>query len=205
MNVPVDRPPVGLVLAAGGGSRMGSPKALLRLPDGRLLVERAVDALIGGGCSRVVVVLGAAADEVRRLARFGASVSLVDNPEWETGMGSSLRIGLDAMPPEAPAAVVLLVDTPGIGARAVAEVAELAGPEVVTIATYGGRRGHPVMLGREHWPAVRALATGDAGARRFLAGRPDLVTEVPCDGLGDPEDLDTAEAWDAWRHGGHSG
>ena len=85
----------GLVLAAGAGRRYGSPKALVRLGD-RLLVERAADLLAAGGCDPVLVVLGAAADEVLATAALPETVL---NPDWATGMGSSLRAGLAALPP----------------------------------------------------------------------------------------------------------
>jgi nicotine blue oxidoreductase len=64
----------------------------------------------------------------------------------------------------------------------------------VACATYGGRRGHPVLLGAAHWDGVAAAAVGELGARAFLAAHPDLVTEVPCDGTGRPDDVDTPEA-----------
>src|SRR5690242_17610155 len=127
----------GLVLAAGGGRRYGGPKALVRHADGRLLVERAVGTLRDGGCASVHVVVGAEADRVRAEADLGA-VSLVDNPGWRTGMGSSLRAGLAALSvTEAEATVVLLVDTPGITAAAVARVAAACtGPASLLAATY---------------------------------------------------------------------
>ncbi|MER7082329.1 nucleotidyltransferase family protein, partial [Saccharopolyspora kobensis] len=117
----------GVVLAGGAGRRFGMPKALVE-HEGALLVERAARVLADGGCSPVLVVLGAAADEVRERADLsGAAVVL--NPDWETGMGSSLRVALDALTStDADAAVVLPVDMPGIGAAAVRRVAELASP-----------------------------------------------------------------------------
>lgn len=200
--------PAGLVLAAGAGRRMGTPKALLRLPDGRLLVDRAVDALVEGGCDPVVVVLGAEAEEVRRTARLSTGfhrdgvvhsrVNTVDNSDWQTGMGTSLRCGLAALPASAPAVVILLVDTPGVGAAAVARMATHATPDRVAMGTHSGRRSHPVVIGRELWPDVASAAVGDVGARPFLAAHPELVTEVECDDLLTPEDLDTLDEWTGW-------
>ncbi|MBA2414981.1 MAG: NTP transferase domain-containing protein, partial [Geodermatophilaceae bacterium] len=169
----------GLLLAAGAGRRFGSPKALATLPDGTPFLQRAITALRDGGCRPVVVVLGAQADRARELA-IGAEV--VVNDDWDSGMGSSLGAGLAALaalPAAVDAAVdavvVLLVDTPGIGADAVARVSSYAAPDVVAMATYDGRRGHPVLLGREHWPEVIRSAVGDTGARPFLRARADLV------------------------------
>lgn len=113
----------GLLLAAGGGRRLGGrPKALLR-HRGRPLVEHAVRVLREGGCGPVHVVLGASSDRVREEADLSGCV-LVDNPGWEEGMGSSLRAGLDSLTAAAAvdAALVCLVDQPGIGAEAVARV-----------------------------------------------------------------------------------
>ena len=110
------------MLAAGGGRRYGGPKALVRHDDGRLLVERAAATLRAGGCAPIFIVLGAEADRVRAEADLG-DASLVDNPGWKTGMGSSLRVGLSALAEsDAEAATVLLVDTPNITAEAIARV-----------------------------------------------------------------------------------
>ncbi|HEY7104734.1 MAG TPA: nucleotidyltransferase family protein [Mycobacteriales bacterium] len=183
----------GLVLAAGGGSRYGAPKALVRL-RGRLLVERAADLLAAGGCDPVVVVLGAAADEVLATARLQRTlVRTVVNPDWPTGMGSSLQVGLAALPPEADAVVVALVDTPGLGPESVRRLVAAGGPDGAAQATYGGRRGHPVLLGRTVITEVAAAATGDRGAGPWLAAHPERVRLVPCDGTGDPRDVDVPD------------
>ena len=183
----------GLVLAAGGGSRYGSPKALVRL-RGRLLVERAAELLAAGGCDPVVVVLGAAADQVLAAARLPRTgVRTVVNPDWPTGMGSSLRVGLAAVPAEAEAVVVTLVDTPGLGPESVRRLVTAGGPDGAAQATYGGRRGHPVLLGRTVITEVAAAATGDRGAGPWLAAHPERVRLVPCDGTGDPRDVDVPD------------
>ncbi|MFC4047299.1 NTP transferase domain-containing protein [Dactylosporangium siamense] len=184
---------VGLVLAAGGGRRYGGPKALVRHEDGRLLVERAVATLRDGGCARIVVVLGAESARVRAEAQLG-DARLVDNPTWKSGMGSSLRAGLAAMADDdvADAVAVLLVDTPGIGPDAVARLLAAAegGPKSLVTATYQGKRGHPVILGRDHWAGVATLATADVGARAYLVAHSDLVRTVPCEDIADDTDLD---------------
>lgn len=154
----------GLLLAAGGGRRLGGrPKALLE-HRGRPLVEYAVGVLRAAGCTRVHVVLGARADAVRERARLDGCV-LVDNPEWEHGMGSSLRAGLDSLTGTgARAALVSLVDQPGIGPRAVARVlAAYQDDTSLVSAAYDGVRGHPVLFGAAHWAGVAASATGDRG------------------------------------------
>ena len=174
----------GLLLAAGSGSRLGRPKALVEV-GGQRLVDTGVGLLRDGGCEPVVVVLGAAEAAV-------PDAVVVTNPAWATGMGSSLRAGLAALPADVPAVVVALVDQPHVGAEAVRRlVAALVGGAVAAVATYGGRRANPVALARSVWPEVGRLAVGDVGARPFLAAHPELVTLVPCDGTGRPDDIDT--------------
>jgi len=178
----------GLLLAAGGGRRYGRPKALVER-DGRLAVSDALDVLRAGGCAPLVVVLGAAAGEVRARADL-AGATVVANPDWATGMGSSLRVGLAALDPTgATAALVMLVDTPGVTVAAVRRLAALAGTGVLARASYHGTPGHPVLLGRDHWAGVAAAATGDEGARPYLAGHD--VTAVACEDVADGTDIDT--------------
>jgi nicotine blue oxidoreductase len=172
---------------------MGRPKALVEV-DGEPLVRRAVRVLRDGGLTPVVVVLGARADDVRRVLPH--DVRAVEAPGWADGMGASLRAGLGALEglgEDVPdAAVVHLVDLPGVPAAVLRRLAAVTGPAALARAAYGGRPGHPVLLGRDHWAGVRAAAVGDAGARGYLAGRSDL-TLVECGDLADPDDVDTPE------------
>lgn len=177
----------GVLLAAGAGTRFGMPKALVR-HRGKLFVEHAAEVLHEGGCAPVVVVLGASAEAVRATAALPGS-SLVDNPEWITGMGSSLRAGLAALAPSgATAALVLPVDTPGVTAAAVRRFVSLAAADALARATYSGTPGHPVLIGRTRWAAVAASAVGDAGARGYLARHPPL--DVPCEDVAAGADVD---------------
>lgn len=172
----------GLLLAAGAGRRFGMPKALATGPSGEPLVETALRTLREGGCDPIVVVLGARADEVAPLP--GARV--IVNEAWDTGMGSSLRVGLAAI--EAEAVIVLLVDTPGITPAAVRRLSEHADTASLSIATYKGELGHPVLIGRDHFAGVADLAVGDVGARPYLArNKPE---RIPCDDIADGTDLD---------------
>jgi molybdenum cofactor cytidylyltransferase/nicotine blue oxidoreductase len=177
-----------VVLAAGGGRRYGMPKALVEY-EGSLLVERAVRTA-AAVCDPVLVVLGAQAVDVWRAADLGGATVLA-NKDWETGMASSLRAGLDGLrgwPGRVDAALLLLVDMPGMTPEALARVAEHASPDALAVATYDGVRAHPVLIGREHWAGVAETATGDEGARRYLAEHD--ATEIDCTGLADPADLD---------------
>lgn len=182
----------GLLLAAGGGRRLGGrPKALLE-HRGQPLVEHAVAVLRAAGCARVHVVLGASAEAVRARAALDGCV-LVDNPEWERGMGSSLRAGLGSLTGTgAGAALVSLVDQPGIGAEAVARVRSGYRDETSLVsAAYAGARGHPVLLGAAHWTGVAATATGDRGARAYLREHEARIALVECGDVARPYDIDT--------------
>ena len=175
---------------------MGRPKALVEM-EGEPLVARALRTLVDGGVAPVVVVLGAEATRVR--AVLPAGVWAVEAPDWADGMSASLRAGLralDATP--ADAAVVQLVDLPGVTAAAVARLAALTSRHVLARAAYEGRPGHPVLLGRAHWAGVCAAAVGDAGARGYLAGRADVAL-VECGDLAEPDDVDTPEQLAAFR------
>jgi CTP:molybdopterin cytidylyltransferase MocA len=178
----------GLVLAAGEGRRFGGPKAPYVL-DGERLVDRAVRVLRQAGCDPVVVVLGAWVGEV-------PDADVVVNEHWRTGMGSSLRVGLEHLGDDESAvvdrALVTLVDLPGLTGEAVRRLVavESGSPtEALASATYDGVRGHPVLFGRAHWSGVIASATGDRGARAYLAERDVKLVEVSDVATGD--DLDT--------------
>ncbi|THA64195.1 nucleotidyltransferase family protein [Streptomyces sp. A0958] len=195
-HTPLTTTPVvaGLLLAAGGGRRLGGrPKALLE-HRGRPLADHAVRALREGGCGPLHVVLGAAADEVRaRAALDGCTVSV--NPEWTEGMGSSLRAGLGALAGTgADAALVLLVDQPGIDARAVARVRSACrGRTSLVAASYAGERGHPVLFGADLWADIAAGAVGDQGARAYLRAHRDALTLVECSDVAQAYDIDTPQ------------
>src|SRR5690606_37024728 len=140
-----------------------------------------VTVLRDGGCEPVFAVLGAAADAARDAATCRFTV--VTNPLWRSGLASSLRAGLAALPAAVDAVVVSLVDQPGVSAAAVERVrcAHGAGARAA-VAVYSGRRGHPMCFDRSLWPGIAAAAAGDHGARDFLRANPKLVTEVTCDG-----------------------
>jgi CTP:molybdopterin cytidylyltransferase MocA len=180
----------GLLLAAGRGSRLGTPKALVSV-GGTTLVEQGISLLLDGGCSPVVVVLGAV-----QVPTPGARA--VHAEDWAAGMGASLRAGMAALDPSVDAVVVHLVDMPLVGAEAVRRL--IATPtRGAAVATYDGQRGNPVLLLREVWADVIALAIGDVGARPWLAANPSRVIEVPCEGTGSPRDIDTPEDLAALR------
>lgn len=183
----------GLLLAAGGGRRLGGRVKALLPHRGRPLVESVAGELRAAGCAPVVVVLGADADEVLAGARLDGC-RVVRNPEWESGMASSLRAGLaalSALPTPPAGALVALVDQPFVGATAMARVvAAFRSPETLAAASYLGERGHPVLLGAAHFAGVAAGARGDRGARDYLRARADRLTLVECGDVAGPEDID---------------
>jgi CTP:molybdopterin cytidylyltransferase MocA len=176
----------GVLLAAGEGSRLGRPKALVEIA-GQNLADRGVALLRAGGAVPVVVVTGAAAAEP-----LGALI--VHNPDWPSGMGSSLAAGLTALPDTAGAAVIALADQPLVGPEAVRRlIAAYDRGASVAVAGYDGQPRNPVLIARPHWPEVIAAAVGDTGARAFLRSRPELVTLVECGDTGSADDVDTPE------------
>jgi CTP:molybdopterin cytidylyltransferase MocA len=176
----------GILLAAGEGTRLGTPKAVVQLA-GKRLVEWGVALLRDGGTSPIVVVTGAVTVDT-------AGVVIVPNPAWRTGMASSLAAGLRALPDSAEAAVIALVDQPLIGPQAVARlIAAYQAGAVAAVAAYGGEPRNPVLLARGLWADVLASATGDQGARSYLRRHPDVVALVECADTGRPDDVDTPE------------
>jgi CTP:molybdopterin cytidylyltransferase MocA len=166
-------PVTGVVLAAGAGTRAGGPKALRA---GWLAAACA--ALLDGGCSRVVVVLGAAPDAP---IPADARITAVIAPDWADGLSHSLRAGLDAA--TGRAALVTLVDLPGLPVSVVQRV--LAAEGALRQAVYDGRPGHPVYIDAAHWGMPLA---GDRGARDYLVAHG--VVEVECSDLWHGHDVD---------------
>lgn len=172
---------MGIVLAAGSGTRFGMPKVLAA--D---WLSRAVDALSAGGCADVVVVLGAAVVDVPAPARR------VIAEGWADGMAASLRAGLRAIADGGGDPVVVhVVDSPDVMADVVARVLAAVGESGLARAVYHGRPGHPVVIARRYWPQLIETLHGDQGARGFLTGRDDVVA-VECQDLASGVDIDTA-------------
>jgi CTP:molybdopterin cytidylyltransferase MocA len=180
------------VFAAGRGSRMGgdASKPLVEWRR-RPLLAWALDAALDSGLTPVLVTVGYRADDVR--AELPESVEAIDNPEWEEGIAASLRAVLANLEPrpEVTAVCVGLADQPRTGPEAYRRLAAAheAGAQFA-VAMYHGRRGNPVLLARSLWPQAMELR-GDAGARQLMDTVP--VTDVPCDGTGHADDVDTLE------------
>ncbi len=173
---------------------MGTPKAELVL-DGETLLERGLRMLGDAGCAPLIAVVGAAVPDQPTAASTAAT--FVPNPDWESGMASSLRAGLGAAVGQA--AVVALVDQPGITAAAVQRLRAAHRPGFAVAATFDGDIRTPVLFDRALWDEVSAAVTGDAGARHWLRRNPDRVIPVPCDDVADSADLDLPEDLNRWE------
>lgn len=182
-------PVLGVVLAAGGSTRMGRPKQLAEL-DGRPLLAHVLEAVESSPVDRVVVALGGAADEVLDRVELGRAEPLVVEG-WAAGMGHVLASALAQAGGDWEAVVVLLGDQPLVPGRAVARVVEAwrAGAGLMVTATYDGRPGHPKLFDRRLLPDLLRL-TGDTGARDLLAAHPDRVHRVEVGDLGSDADID---------------
>lgn len=164
------------------------PKALVDEGSGPW-VRLAADAM--AGCDDRIVVVGARPDEVAGLAPPG--VTVIRNEAFAAGMGSSLAVGLAAVDADADAALVMLVDLPDVTVEVVDRVLAVARsapdlPHLLCRAAFGGRPGHPVIVGRVHVAGAAAGAAGDSGARDYLAGRE--VQLVECGDLAGGRDVD---------------
>lgn len=168
---------------------MGTPKALVRGPDGVAWLHARRSTLLEAGCDGVLVVLGARADEAAAL--LGDHDHVVAH-DWADGMSASLRAGLrEASARDVEAVLVHLVDLPDVGADVVRRLLAYARPDALARAAYRGRPGHPVVVGRDHWPALLAELEGDEGAKGYLARHG--ATLVECADLATGADVDTPE------------
>lgn len=182
-----------IVLAAGGSRRLGRPKQLVQW-RGRPLLEGVVSAVAGWPVSLVVVVIGAAEDEVLEAVDFGDAVVAV-NPEWEEGIASSIRVGLDVLSRDRriDAAFIALGDQPRIPSEvpgALIAALEDSGRQAA-VPKYRYERANPVLIHRSLWPRLMSLE-GDSGAARLLQTHPEWVEEVWIDHTP-PIDIDTRD------------
>ena len=195
-TAPTDRI-LGVLLAAGAGRRAGGPKALRVDADGTSWLLRAIAVLRDGGCAAVIVVLGCQAARARDVLvkstpTEDSMITVVEASNWEQGMGSSLRSGLLAARSASwRALLVHLVDLPDVTAEVVRRLVRQAPPGTASLAraTYGGRPGHPVLIGRDHLESIMASLTGDSGAKGYLAHH--SAHSVECGDLASGQDYDT--------------
>jgi CTP:molybdopterin cytidylyltransferase MocA len=194
-TAPTDRI-LGVLLAAGAGRRAGGPKALQVSADGTSWLLRSITVLRDGGCAAVIVVLGCEAARARDVLAESSlaedpMITVVEAPNWKQGMGSSLRSGLLAARSAAWRAVLVhLVDLPDVTADVTRRLIRQAPPGTASLArvTYGGRPGHPVLIGRDHLESIMASLAGDSGAKGYLAHHG--AHSVECGDLASGQDYD---------------
>ncbi len=192
-----------LVLAAGQSRRMGRVNKMLVEIDGKPMVVRTVDAALASDADPVVVVLGHESDLVRA-ALGGRDVIFVDNPDFATGLSSSLKRGLGALPGSIDGALVCLGDMPNVGRDHIDRLIAAFDPAEgngICVPTFGGKRGNPVLWDRRYFGEMGELA-GDVGARHLIGAHEEAVREVEMPDSGVLLDLDTPEAVAAHKSGG---
>jgi molybdenum cofactor cytidylyltransferase len=181
-----------VVLAAGMSRRMGAPKQLLRIA-GKALLEHVLANVRASEVQEIVLVLGAAAEELRRKISFD-NLKVTVNPDYEQGMGTSLRTGLAALGPRVEGALVVLADQPFVQPRTLNRLItarEETGAQI-TLPLYRGFRGNPALLDRSVFPEVMSLS-GDVGCRAIFGDHTERIQKVE---VGDPGillDMDTED------------
>ena len=189
-----------LVMAAGRSTRMGGANKLLTDVEGVAMVARAVDAALASRARPIIVVTGHDAARVGA-ALAGRPVTLVENPAHASGMASSLKAGIAALPADIDGALVCLADMPRVGPQTLDRLIAAFNPlegRAICVPAFEGKRGNPVLWARRFFPAMAALA-GDVGARHLIGEHAELVAEVP---MGDDSvlvDIDTPDALALYR------
>ena len=190
-----------IILAAGASRRMGVNKLLLEI-DGEALLRRVARLTLQAGLAPVIAVLGHEAKRAGE-ALAGLEVQSIRNENYAAGMAGSLTAGLAALPGTVEGALIMLADMPFVSVEDVRALCAAFAPEAgraICIPTHGGRRGNPVLLGRQCFAALAGLA-GDAGAKGYIEKNQDIVCEVPA-GSGVLADIDTPDAYAALAGGG---
>ncbi|MDP7666942.1 MAG: molybdopterin-binding/glycosyltransferase family 2 protein [Rhodospirillales bacterium] len=168
-----------IVLAAGRSSRMEGVNKMLAAIDGKPMVTRVADAALASKARPVIVVVGHEADQVGA-ALAGRDLTIVRNPDFESGLSASLRRGLSALPDGIDGAVVCLGDMPRIGAETIDRLIAAFDPEgrsAICVPAFKGKQGNPVLWARRFFPEIMEIA-GDVGARHLIGAYADQVRHV---------------------------
>jgi len=180
----------GLVLGAGASTRFGEPKQLLRYQGTTLLEWVVGQAQRAEGIDEVGVVLGRAGDEIRKRVNFGGA-TVVDNPVFGEGCASSYRAGIGAIDARSDAIMIILGDQPGVGPEIIDRVAEVfrQGSDQIVLASYRGRKGHPMLFARPLFDKLVELH-GDKAAWKLVDTNPNMLGLAELD-IAYPEDINT--------------
>ncbi|MDH4117727.1 MAG: nucleotidyltransferase family protein [Acidimicrobiia bacterium] len=183
----------GLILAAGGSRRLGRPKQLEPWGRDATLLGTVVDTARSFGLDELWIVLGSEIDEIMEAVDL-SDIGVIENPEWEEGLASSIRVGLDALTrmSRADAVFLILGDQPGLDPELVATMIthKARSKRMAIVPKYRYMWGHPVLVDRTLWPRLISLS-GDEGAKRLLQAHPEWVEEVWVESLP-PRDVDTS-------------
>jgi len=177
----------GLVLAAGGSTRLGRPKQLLAYGGGTLL-DHTLATARACDFDQLICVIGGAADAIRAAVDLSGT-DVLENREFGTGCSSSIALALDAVDPRSAALVLLLGDQPGVTTATVHALLEGRGAAALAVCRYDDGRGHPFAFARSMFGELAALH-GDKGVRKLLDRHAPDVVEVPIAGPV-PRDVDT--------------
>jgi molybdenum cofactor cytidylyltransferase len=182
----------GLVLAAGGSSRLGRPKQLLPYGAATLL-DHVLHTARGCDFDRLLCVIGGAAEEIRATVDFDG-VEVVENPDFGEGCSSSIAAALGAVDQRSEVLVLMLGDQPGVTAGTVARLLAGRGDAPIAVCAYEDGRGHPLAFSARLFPELRSLH-GDKAVWKLLDRYGDEAAEIPVDGAL-PPDIDT---WEDYR------
>jgi len=184
-----------IVLAAGRSTRMGGANKLLCEIAGIPMVRHVAVSALGSAAHPVLVVTGHQEQEVRA-ALAGLAVTFIANPDYASGLMSSLKAGIAALPPNIRGALVALGDMPMLRSADFDRLIEAfmaAEEKAIVVPVYAGRRGNPVLWPAAYFAKIRELQ-GDTGARQLFASHAEAIREVPLDAPAVLEDIDTPEA-----------
>ncbi len=179
-----------VILAAGEGTRMGAVKPLLPI-DGKPALSRVIGTACAAGVDEIVVVLGHAADEIQGMVDL-SGCRVIRNPDYKTGMASSLRVGIQAVSAAARGILILHADMPYIAPETIGSIIATARTGARLVApTYQGARGFPVYVDRVCFPGLISTLVGEVGARAYISAHPDDLVAIPVLDPGTVVDLDT--------------
>ena len=189
-----------IVLAAGQSRRMGNANKLLEQVSGKPMMLHAVDAALGSKADPVIVVTGHEPERIEETVK-GHNVSMVHNPDYASGLSTSLRAALSILDDDIEGIVVCLGDMPAVTADHIDRLIDAFDPEAgrsIIVPTVGGKRGNPVLWHRRFFDQMAGIS-GDVGARHLIGENEDSLAEVPMDDAAVLEDLDTPAALKAYR------
>jgi len=190
-----------LLLAAGASSRMQGHDKLLEPINGEALLRRVAKSCVGSNASFVITILRPQ-DRLRRDALTGLDLTMIDNPFWQDGMASSIRIGLENLPQNCDGVLIMLADMPDVSANDFNMLIDVFQPDIGMIcraASQTGQPGHPVLFDKSHFAAL-AAQTGDKGGKDILGANASAVKLVKITGNAALIDLDTPKDWHAYLH-----